>query len=137
MGATAHLQGSAVLRDVPAPAPPRPDPSSGLQLGALSEGWCGVWAIMDCTAVPLGMSTNVTALVKVALANGDDDKAPFRVPADFVIRADCSGSMVGEKVQALRGTLLKARQVVTGRTACKGRDATCLPGAKSGARRRV
>ena len=100
------LRNTNQLLDVAPPTPPVQ--TSGLQLGSLAEGWCSLKCITDFTTLPPGVATEVTALLKTSFAN-DDDSTPFRVPADFVILADCSGSMSGDKVEALRDTLLKVR----------------------------
>ena len=53
-----------------------------------------------------GRATPVTALINVKYAD-DDDNNPIRVPTDFVLLADISGSMSGAKLASLKDALMK------------------------------
>ena len=53
-----------------------------------------------------GRATPVTALVTVKYAD-DDDSNPVHVPTDFVLLADVSGSMSGDKLMSLKDALMK------------------------------
>jgi hypothetical protein len=90
----------AALHDV---APPETAPTPG---GSVPDDWVSVSAVTDVLCVPPGVSTPVTALIKLKYAD-DTDEQPITVPTDFVVLADVSGSMAGPKIEAVRDTLLK------------------------------
>lgn len=68
---------------------------------------------------------------QVAFAD-DDDANPFTTPTDFILLADVSGSMSGDKIQSVLETLLKVSDMFNRavRAPCLLHDAAGLAGVR-------
>lgn len=89
------LPNATVLPDVAPPAPVA-------DAAPATAGAAAVSVITDRDAAPSAQTT-VTAIVRVKVS----DDAAHSLPTDIVVVADCSGSMVGEKIEAVRDALLR------------------------------
>lgn len=72
---------------------------------SLTPSFAKATVAFDKRTVAPGSTERVTALLSVRFAD-DDDAQPVLVPTDFVLLADVSGSMAGDKIDAVRSALL-------------------------------